>query len=30
LGAELPPLGSLDGLIKASRGIEEQFGMTKQ
>ncbi|HEX5234539.1 MAG TPA: hydroxymethylglutaryl-CoA lyase [Silvibacterium sp.] len=26
LGAELPTLGSLDGLLKASRGIEEKFG----
>jgi hydroxymethylglutaryl-CoA lyase len=26
LGAELPKLGSLDGLIRASRGIEEKFG----
>ncbi len=25
LGAELPKLGSLDGLIKASRGIEEKL-----
>jgi hydroxymethylglutaryl-CoA lyase len=30
LGAELPELGSLDGLIKASRGIEEKFGAMKQ
>ncbi|MFZ0663822.1 MAG: hydroxymethylglutaryl-CoA lyase [Acidobacteriaceae bacterium] len=26
LGAELPALGSLDGLIKATRGIEEKYG----
>jgi hydroxymethylglutaryl-CoA lyase len=30
LGAELPSLAPLDGLIKASRGIEEKFGATKQ
>jgi hydroxymethylglutaryl-CoA lyase len=30
LGAELPELGSLDGLLKASRGIEEKFGAMKQ
>ena len=30
LGAELPKLGSLDGLIKASWGIEEKFGAMKQ
>jgi hydroxymethylglutaryl-CoA lyase len=30
LGAELPKLGSLDGLISASRGIEEKFGATRQ
>jgi hydroxymethylglutaryl-CoA lyase len=30
LGAELPKLAPLDGLIKATRGIEEKFGATKQ
>lgn len=33
LGAELPKLGSpdgLDGLVRASRGIEEKFGATRQ
>jgi hydroxymethylglutaryl-CoA lyase len=30
LGAELPKLTRLDGLIKATRGIEEKFGATKQ
>ena len=30
LGAELPPLAPLDGLLLATRGIEEQFGATRQ
>jgi hydroxymethylglutaryl-CoA lyase len=30
LGAELPVLSSLDGLITASRGIEEKYGAVKQ
>jgi len=30
LGAELPELGSLDGLIVMSKGIEEKFGAMKQ
>jgi hydroxymethylglutaryl-CoA lyase len=30
LGAELPKLAPLDGLIKASHGIEERFGTMKQ
>jgi hydroxymethylglutaryl-CoA lyase len=30
LGAELPKLAPLDGLIAASRGIEEKFGALKQ
>jgi hydroxymethylglutaryl-CoA lyase len=30
LGADLPKLAPLDGLEKASRGIEETFGATKQ
>ena len=30
LGAELPELTPLDGLIAATRGIEEKFGATKQ
>lgn len=30
LGAELPELAPLDGLITASRGIEEKFGAMKQ
>lgn len=30
LGAELPPLAPFDGLIKATRGIEEKFGAMKQ
>lgn len=30
LGAELPVLSSLDGLIAANRGIEEKYGAVKQ
>lgn len=30
LGAELPALSSLDGLIAANRGIEEKYGAVKQ
>lgn len=30
LGAELPALGSLNGLITATRGIEEKFGTMRQ
>jgi hydroxymethylglutaryl-CoA lyase len=30
LGAELPALAPLDGLIAATRGIEEKFGVLKQ
>jgi hydroxymethylglutaryl-CoA lyase len=30
LGAELPALGLLEGLIAASRGIEEKYGAVKQ
>jgi hydroxymethylglutaryl-CoA lyase len=30
LGAELPPLAPLDGLIMATQGIEQKFGPTRQ
>jgi hydroxymethylglutaryl-CoA lyase len=30
LGAELPKLAPLDGLVAATRGIEEKFGAMRQ